>query len=240
MPENTLPAYQWALKNGATVLETDVRLSRDGTLFMFHDESLARITDGRGAVIEASDQQLRQVTVCHPETTGAKQPAAHQSVPLITLEELFDALPDTPINIDIKDNLTAAADEVVRLIEHYDRDVLTTVGSFHASVILHLRKRNPTIRTAALKGEAARLYFGRLVGLKAPDIDYVALQIPVRYKGLPLATRSFVNYCRQLGLEMVYWTVNEPEMLRHLQAIGVDGVVTDHADIARAVFDGVH
>lgn len=237
MPENTLSAYQWALNNGASVLETDVRLSRDGTLFMFHDESLERITDGQGTVISTADRQLRQLNAaCRNHETQFHAAPVPENVPLITLEELFQRLPDAAINIDIKDNLIEAADEVNRLIERYDRRSLTTVGSFHASVILHLRALNPMIRTAALKGEAARLYFGRWLGLGTETSNYAALQIPTRYKGLPLATQSFVTYCQGLGLEVVFWTVNEPEMFERLQALGVNGVVTDYSDIAQQVF----
>jgi len=58
MPENTLLAYEWALAQGADVLETDVRLSRDGTLHMFHDEGLSRITETSGLVLDVSDDDL--------------------------------------------------------------------------------------------------------------------------------------------------------------------------------------
>jgi len=208
MPENTIQAYEWALAQGADVLETDIRLSSDGTLFMFHDEDLSSL---RGS-----------------------------GVRLITLEELFTRFPDVPINIDIKDNIEQAAIETARLIEAYDRLDLTTVGSFHTNVITHLRGIAPLVRTAALKGEVANLYFGRCLPRKVSHCCFCALQIPQTYMSLPLATRAFVEYGKSLGIEMVFWTVNDVADMQRLWDLGVDGIVTDYPDLAYELFNDVN
>ena len=268
-PENTLPAYQWALDQGCAVLETDVRLSRDNCLFMFHDETLNRTTDGHGRVADASSATLKNLNAAYRFCTPGEHIARAWQTSCLTLEELFASFPSTRINIDIKDNVDLAANEVIRLIDQFDRSGLTTVGSFYTDVILHLRREAPHIRTAALKEEVAKLYFGRFAGRFGPagarknasgNLDkqvhasdsarrvwekrerdkttdsFEALQIPMHWHGLRLATPAFIRFGQSLGYEMVFWTVNDTKTLERLLAMGVDGVVTDRTDIAASVF----
>ena len=268
-PENTLPAYQWAIDQGCEVLETDVRLSRDKCLFMFHDETLNRTTDGNGRVADATSGTLKNLDAAFRFCTPGDCIKRAWQTSLLTLEELFASYPTTRINIDIKDNLETAADEVIHLVDRFDRRKLTTVGSFHTNVIMHLRRKAPHIRTAALKEEVAQLYFGRFAGPLKPAAArvnpektnrqandtqsrrawhgqdereatdaFATLQIPLSWRGLRLATPAFVRFGQGLGYEMVFWTVNDTKTLQRLQAIGVDGVVTDRADIASGIFHG--
>ena len=242
MPENTCAAYDWALALGSDVLETDVRLSAQGTLFMFHDEKLDRVTNGTGPIGKADDTQISALDAAYhfvkPDGTSMRD----QGINLISLDELFVRYPDTRINIDIKDNHQRAVDEIVRLIRHYNRTALTTVGSFHTKMIRSLRAVAPEIRTAALKEEVASLYFGRVLpgsghaksdaSIKRP---YKALQMPLRYYGIPLTTKKFIALGRSLGLDLVFWTVNEKEEMEKLLSLGVDGIVTDRPDLAKEV-----
>lgn len=250
-PENTLPAYQWSLDQGCDVLETDIRMSSDGCLFMFHDATLERTTNGHGALADASSAQLKSLDAAYRFLAPEEQITRAWQVSLLTLEELFASYPKTRINIDIKDKTSKAADEVIRLIDQFDRQAITIVGSFHTDVIIHLRRKAPHIRTAALQQEVAQLYFGRFLGSFGPTASkrlkqdtramkpytaFEALQIPVIWRGLRLATPSFVRFGQSHGYEMVYWTVNDEATLKRLQTLGVDGVVTDRTDIARRVF----
>jgi len=180
-----------------------------------------------------------------PPLTLSNQMALHcvtRELALLTLDNLFASYPHTRINIDIKDNNQRAVEEVVRLIRHYDRAELTTVGSFHTNDILSLRAMAPEIRTAALKEEVARLYFGRMLPGASPATDaalierpYKALQMPLRYFGIPLTTPKFIALGKALELDLVFWTVNERKGLEKLQALEVDGIVTDRPDLAKEV-----
>ena len=248
-PENTLPAYEWALEHGSDVLETDIRLSRDGCLFMFHDEHLERTTDGNGRVADTMSSSLKRLNAAAHFARPGEQLVRPWRVSLLTLEELFASYPAVRINIDIKDNSKDAANELIRLIEQFGRYELTTVGSFYRDVMVYLRNKAPTIRTAAVKEEVAQIYFGRFAGPIKPDcakpVDaktrpqpFEALQIPTSWHGIRLATPAFVRFGQQLGYEMVYWTINDEHTMKRLQSIGVDGVVTDRPDIAHQVFTG--
>jgi glycerophosphoryl diester phosphodiesterase len=60
-PENTLPAFQRAVELGADGFEFDIRMSRDGHLFILHDQTLDRTTNGSGRASDCSIEELRQL-----------------------------------------------------------------------------------------------------------------------------------------------------------------------------------
>ena len=65
------------------------------------------------------------------------------------------------------------------------------------------------------------------------DVD--ALQVPVRYRAIPVVTPGFVRRAHELGLYVHVWTINDPAEMRRLLDLGVDGVVSDRADLLKEV-----
>ena len=82
-PENTMLAFERALDLGADGAEFDVQLTRDGIPVVFHDESLARITDDPRFIKDLTLQELQQFDLSY--RFQGQCPA--QSIP--TLEEYF-------------------------------------------------------------------------------------------------------------------------------------------------------
>ena len=237
-PENTARAFDLALGFGADVLETDVRLSRDGVVFVTHDARLERTTDGRGAVREHTARALARLDAGYRFRSPDGRPARGENVRLVTLEALLERYPDTLVNVDVKDADGAAAEAVARTIERAGANERVTVGSFHAPTLARFRAVAPGVATAATRGEVARLYFGRLLptrGAPAP-LAYRWLQIPPVWRGIPLATPAFVAAARARGVGAVYWTINRPEEMRELARRGASGIVTDRPDLARALW----
>src|SRR5690625_3449148 len=60
-PENTMSAYRYAVELGADIIEIDLRTSRDGHLFILHDSTLDRTTDGEGLASEWEMEELREL-----------------------------------------------------------------------------------------------------------------------------------------------------------------------------------
>ena len=118
-PENTLGAFRGAWQLGCTHLETDVRMTRDGELVLFHDESVERTTDGRGKVRDMSLDELRafdaEATFRGP---GGAPGGAGSVVP--TFEELVRELPEARFNVE------SGAVDLFQAVEHvveHARDV---------------------------------------------------------------------------------------------------------------------
>lgn len=233
-PENTIAAFDFALQHGCHVLETDVRVSRDGTVMVTHDETLERTTNGTGRVCDTNLSELKKLNAGYRFRDEKGSCYSGPTLELLTLNELFERYPGVGINIDIKDNDSAAAVAVANVVEQYNASHWVNVGSFHASVINHFRQLAPSISTTATRQEVARLVFG-----KAPDtaLPFRILQIPVSYWGIQLGRKPLINKVQRAGAKIVYWTINDAGKMNRLLDNGADGIVTDRADIARTVFN---
>lgn len=235
-PENTREAFELALRLGADVLETDVRLSGDGVVFVTHDAGLERTTNGRGRVCDHGAAQLDALDAGYHFVDRDGRAHRGTGVHLLRLDALLRAFPERRVNVDIKDDDPAAAQAVASTIAACAAEERLTVGSFHARPLRVFRQLAPTVATAATRGEVARLYFSRhLRGRPATREPFEWLQIPPAWNGLPLATRAFIRSTQARGLRIAYWTINEPAAMRRLIERGADALVTDRPDLARDV-----
>ena len=229
-PENTLPAFELALRHGADVLEIDVRLSRDGHVMVTHDARVDRTCNETGAVVDMTLGQLKRLDAGYHFKDLQGRASRGEGVCLMTLDELFERFPDTRINVDIKDNSPEAALAVAQSIERCGASSRVNVGSFHAPALQHFRRYAPEVTTAASQQEVAQLYFfGRR---QARPLAYEYLQIPTSYFGIPLAAPRFMQRARQRKINLVYWTINDTATMTRLLERGAHGIVTDRVDLA--------
>ncbi len=243
-PENTSYAFDLALGYQADVLETDVRLSRDGHVIVTHDARIDRTTDGQGAVCDISLAKLKKLDAGYRFISSDGKTYRHRGMRLLTLDDLFARYPNTRINIDIKDRGPAAARAVAEVVHRYPAAPWVNVGSFHAPTLYYFRQFAPEVSTAAVHREVAQLYFGRFVrrskhSLEPSPLRYQYAQIPEFYRGIPLAGNRFIKSCRNRNVNVVYWTINHPSRMRTLLERGANGIVTDRPDLALTVFQAL-
>jgi len=218
--ENTLRAFQHAVDLGYHYLETDVHATSDGVLLAFHDDALDRITDQRGVIFEQAYVDVEVARI-----------GGEHAIP--KLEDLFEMFPDVRFNIDIKSR--GANEPLARLIERtngYDR---VLIGSFDEAVIRMFRKRlRRPVATACGPVAAAATRAGIPVrGLLADG--GVAFQVPHHHRGVRLVTEHFVRRAHAGGRHVHVWTIDDPEEMRELLDLGVDGIFTDRTDLLREV-----
>lgn len=228
-PENTLPAFELALSCGADILEIDVRLSRDNQLIVIHDERVDRTCDGQGRVRDLNLAELKRMDAAYHFKDLSGRQYRGSGVRILSLCELFELLPDTNINIDVKDKCPESAYALARVISECNREKSVNVGSFHASTLKHFRQLLPRVTTAATQEEVADLYFRRSL---CKSVNFEFLQIPTRYYGIPLATRSFIQHASRREIKTVYWTINQKTLMQRLIALNASGFVTDRVDVA--------
>lgn len=221
--ENTLAAFEHAVALGYDYLETDVHVTRDGVLLAFHDAVLDRVTDRRGTIAASSYAEVREALV-----------AGREEVP--TLARLFDEFPKARFNIDLKsEGAVPALADFLAAREAWDR---VFVGSFSGSRLRRFREltrgRVPTA-ASPLEVVAFRLLpSGRLADLITRG-QVAALQIPRRKRGFTLLTRGLVRRVHAAGKHVHVWTVDDPDEMRELLDLGVDGLFTDRTDVLKAV-----
>jgi len=220
-PENTLLAFLHAVNAGATHIETDVHGSADGVAMISHDPELTRVAGRDVAVRQLTSAELRRVTL------GAGQG-------FCSLAEALDAFPDTRFNIDIK-----SADPIPGTVKAV-RDARATgrvlIGSFSDARRIRTIRELPGVATSvSARGalpavHAARAGATSLLGRILSGID--AVQLPAKVAGAAVATPRSIRAFHAVGVEVHIWTINDPVEMVRLLDLGVDGIVTDRADLA--------
>lgn len=215
-PENTLPAFRAAIGAGASYLETDVRLSRDGEAVLVHDADF--VTEG-GATREIAASTLEELRGV--DLGGGAG--------FLSLAEALDAFPHARFNIDVKvDGAEAATVAAIRRAGAQDRVLL---ASFSEPRRRRLARALPGVPTSPGRAGVIRVLLASATGstpaMRAALAGANALQAPVR-----VISRRLVAAVHAAGAEVHAWTVNEPATMRALFALGVDGVVTDRCDLA--------
>ena len=252
-PENTAPAFDFALYHGADVLEIDVRLSRDGEVVVIHDETLERTTNGTGKVRDFALSALKRLDagdkfdaalapaaakISTDSEQSEVQTFARQGVQLLTLGELYSMYPKMRVNIDIKDNSDTAVNAVARVISKHDAASRSVVASFHDEVLEHCRLSHPWLVTSAGMNDVKRFYWWYLQGQRGASPELPGLfQLPTHYYCIPLATRHFISAVHNSGAEINYWTINQPSKMIRLIEKGADGLVTDRMDLVRDLLE---
>jgi glycerophosphoryl diester phosphodiesterase len=230
-PENTLPAFELAVRQGTDAFELDVRLTRDGIPVVLHDATLDRTTDGRGlleGLAWAELQRLDAGTRFTPDR-GRSYPFRSGEVRVPSLVDVLRAFPDMPVLLEIKE---VAAQEAVRQVLLEERAVERCVlaSEHHAALEMF---REPPFAVAASSVEIAALYRAVLFRRVPASVSYRALSVPVRHRGLPVPTRAFVAAARGLGCPVHVWTVNDAATARILWGRGVAGIVTNVPQFVR-------
>ena len=139
--ENTMTAFRAAVAAGADMLETDVRLSRDGQMVLIHDDSIDRTSDQRGKVRDMTFDQLRAVNV-GDETTPEQIPTpteffalAKESGVMVNLELKEYYLPGN------EERCHKCIDLAVALAEEYGLTDRMVFNSFDAHVLEYIHKK---------------------------------------------------------------------------------------------------
>jgi glycerophosphoryl diester phosphodiesterase len=220
-PENTLRAFHTAMSLGFRYLETDVRLTRDGHLVCFHDATLDRVTDGRGRVDRYNLVELRSLRVFDAE-------------PIPTLVEALDAVPTANFTIDLKDE--GAIGPLAALLRGRRDATRVCIAGAWDGWLERLRVLVPDVRTALGWRSLARLVCRARAGLGTLRIAPARFaHVPLKIGALPVFFAGLVADAHRVGVRVVVWTVDDPRTMHWLLDIGVDGIITDRADVLREV-----
>ena len=222
-PENTMAAFRRAIELGATFIETDLRLSHDARFVAIHDATLDRTTNGRGLVRDFTLAQLRQLDAgawFAPEFVGERIP---------TLEEIlaFAREADVVFYLEVKHDAAAWG------VHHGLATALRTAGEAARTVVISF---DPRILENLRRLDATQLT-GILFESALEDPVEAALKVGARQlvPRADLITPQLIAAAREAGMQVVTWTVNEPEQMRSLATIGVNGIMTNYPDRLRDV-----
>ncbi len=224
-PENTLAAFRLGAAHGYRMFECDAKLSADGVVFLMHDTTLERTTNGRGIGGDKPWHALSQLDA------GSWHSRTHAGEPLPTLEALtrFCLANQYLLNIEIKptpgtENATgnAVARQAAELWAGAEVPPLLT--SFKPDALAAAQAAAPELPRGLLIDTLWDGWLG-----EALNLDCVAI-----VANFALWDTTTVARVHDAGLKCLSYTVNDEWAAEHLLTLGMDGIITDRVDLFSA------
>ena len=218
-PEHTLDAYDCALAMGADRIELDIRSAADGTLVVLHDPTLARTAGDPRAVAGLRRADLLAL--------GAERR------PLLLDEVLAHVGRRTEYLIEVKDPRPGDAALLIAALARHDVGLRAWVQSFDRTGLLELHRLAPSLPLALLYRKAWSSAAVRR------DLAHVTGWARAVAPAAASVDAALVLAAHAAGLTVQAYTVNREAEMDRLLSLGVDGLITDVPDRARALVDRI-
>lgn len=236
-PANTLEAMRLSMAAGADVNDADVHLTADGELVAIHDDTVDATTNGSGLVRDKTLAELRLLDAgWHFAGDAADFPFRGRGVRIPTIEEVLTEFPDTLTSLEFKDDSGPAPVILCTLLRRLDRTGSVYVSSDTDAAVEAFKVACPEVTTTVTDTLVPVMRAAQASG--EPWCSPVPIgQPPYREDRKP--TAASLRWAHDHGLANFTWTVDDPDTLRDLARLGMDGVYTRRPGIARAIVDEV-
>ena len=216
-PENTMSAFRIAAEQKADFIELDVQESADGEVLVVHDSDMMRVGGFPTKIWEGSAEELRAIPIAW--RTGS-EPA--ERLPTLA-ETLAFCKGRCKLIVELKSygHNVSLEEKVVALVEQAGMVDDCIFMSLDHDMVHKMKQLRPSWRSGVLVAKA-------MGDLSKFDADFYAVEAK-------LATRRFVRRAHAENREVYVWTVNDPPWMLSAMSRGVDGLITDRPDVARAV-----
>jgi len=219
-PENSAKAFAAAQALGYRYIEIDVQATVDGTLIVFHDDTLDRTTNGSGTISALPYAQVSQALIGGSEA-------------IMTLEQALVEFPHIRFNIDIKTEKALAP--TLRLVEKMQCFDRICLASFSDNRLAKVRRQlGPEVCTSAGPLGVFALKLASW-GLPLPASPVHCAQVPVSEYGVTIVTAGFIRHCNNKGVAVHVWTIDNANEMRRLIRLGVNGLITDRPSLLKKV-----
>lgn len=220
-PENTMPAFILAQEQGVDGIELDVQLTKDGYPVVIHDESIDRVSDGKGLVKDFTLEELRKFSFHN----GMEN---YKGVKVSTLEEVLEAVKSSHIkvNIELKTGIfwyPGIEEKVIEVVKKAGIEEKVIYSSFNHYTIQRILELNPCADTAYL-------YSDVIIDVEkyACENKIYALHPAVYH----LKMSDFLMRYKDAGMKVRVWTVNDKADMEEFIMAGVDALITNYPDQA--------
>ena len=220
-PENTLPAFELAARQGADMIELDVQRSADGVLVVFHDDTTERWDGQRRLAAACTLAELLALDI------GGERVA--------TLAEVCAFARERGVRLNVELKGAGFGADVARMLRAERIEELVLISSFVEAALHEFAAANPRIPRAYLMG----------TDTWRPDVrfreawPFGALRRTGAVAWHPTAELPFIDMLvprvRRAGYQVNVWTVDDPVTMRRLIGLSVDGIITNVPDVLAKV-----
>jgi glycerophosphoryl diester phosphodiesterase len=231
--ENTIEAFQRAGKLGAVAIETDIRLTKDGVVVIYHDDQVGRV---EGMPFGTKGPLVADVTYAEM-TAKALKPVGEdkggRKIP--TFKDVLDKVPTVLLNVELKrcprfDELVDKTIAILKIHPAIDRVVLEPPDLVTAQKLreglgnklkLHI---NPGYDSSVPYDAAVK----KVIAFKPHSLS-------ISYKKL---SWEIVDLAHKGGVEVWVWTVDDPGIAQAVALLGADAIKTDKPTMLLEMFRG--
>lgn len=252
MPENTIPAMLHAVDLGVTTLEMDAVITTERQVILSHEPFFNHqiTTKPNGSFVKESEeknfrifgmtyQEVSQFDVgmkAHPRFSQQKKmkavkPRLSDVIDSVEAYTTAKKLPAKFYNIETKSQ--AATDNVfhpapaefieliMKVIKEKNIGARTIIQSFDVRTLQYLHKNYPRIKTALLVENFDSLQ---------ENISRLGFTPSIYSPEYALVNPLLIKQCKEMGMRIIPWTVNDVTKMKELKEMGVNGIITDYPD----------
>jgi len=212
-PENTLEAFEAAKKAGASMIETDLRACGDGTIVLFHDDTVDRVTDVSGRLSDFTYEELRKLRV---EKRGI----------IPSLDDLLGFAKETNLDLNLEIKESDLEHEIVSLLRRHAYQGELIVSSFNDGVLTSFREQ------AEMMGIRASIASLIAWPLSIEDFRDAVDEsiIDGLHPRFDQVDERFVRSVRDMGYFLNVWTATTEDEIVIALKCSPDGIITDRPD----------
>lgn len=232
-PENTLPAFKAAVRQGAEMVELDEWRCKTGELIVMHDATVDRRTDGKGRIADLSLAEIKALDAGSHKGPGF----AGERVP--TIDEALACFPKTGIYLNIHCKTGDAAPEVAELLRRTGRLAQGILMMDSRDALLSLKAKCPWAKTGLVmhatngwaKNWTEEDAWRQIRDVAAIGVDFFQILPNVRVSAEQL------RFLHDHGIKTTYFVANDEKTMETIVAEGHDFVFTDCYAQLRPVYD---
>lgn len=212
-PENSLAAFRLAGEYGFYAAECDVQLTKDGVWVISHDETVSRMTNGRGNIEDFTYEQLQQFRI---NAGNGIREYADEKIP--SLEDYLAVCAEYNIipEIEIKNGSNEKLCEILTLLEKYELKQNAIIISFSSEKLGVIRDADSEIELWLLMNE-----------LSDEDIDLALEKNYAVAFNCKKTSDDMIKKAADNGLKLCSWTVDSLNKASHLYSLGVNYITTN-------------